>query len=386
MTTTVSISLLSLAIWVYLLVGRGAFWWVREHDDAAEPVCTFKNGAWPAVVAVVPARNEADVIGRSIGSLLRQNYPGPFRIVMVDDQSHDGTEDAAHAVGREMTGNDRLEIVAGHNPPDGWTGKVWALHQGIERAQRGAAHELLLLTDADIEHEPDNLRALVSRSSAGGLVCASLMARLRCESPAERALIPAFVFFFAMLFPFRWVNRPRCGTAAAAGGCMLVRRSALDAVGGIASIRGEIIDDCALARRLKAHGPVWLGLSNRAVSLRRYDSADEISRMVARSAYAQLRYSPLLLAGTVLALALTFWVPPILTVFSADGARFAALAAWGAMAMAFQPMLRFYELSPLWGFAFPAIAAAYAAFTVESAIQHWRGRGGMWKGRAQALR
>jgi hopene-associated glycosyltransferase HpnB len=285
-----------------------------------------------------------------------------------------------------MAGSDRLEIVAGSDPPDSWMGKVWALHQGIERARHGAHHEHFLLTDADIEHAPDNLRALVSRSSAGGLVCASLMARLRCQSPAERALIPAFVFFFAMLFPFRWVNRPHCGTAAAAGGCMLVRRSALDAIGGIASIRGEIIDDCALARRLKAHGPVWLGLSNRAVSLRRYDSADEISRMVARSAYAQLRYSPLLLAGTVLALALVFGVPPVVAVFGADGERIAALVAWGAMAMAFQPMLRFYRLSPLWGMAFPAIAAAYVAFTVKSAILHWCGRGGMWKGRATALR
>jgi hopene-associated glycosyltransferase HpnB len=386
MTATELIGILSLMVWIYLLAGRGAFWRARERDDTTEPVCGGDVKAWPAVVAVVPARDEANIIGRSIASLLRQDYPGAFRVIVVDDQSGDGTVNAVRAASREMSGNDRLEIVTGRDPPGSWTGKVWALHQGIERARRGAGHEFLLLTDADIEHAADNLRLLVSRSAAGGLVCASLMARLRCKSLAERALIPAFVFFFALLFPFRWVNRPRNKTAAAAGGCMLVRCAALEAVGGIASIRGEIIDDCALARRLKRRGPVWLGLSDRAISLRRYEDADEIRRMVARSAYAQLRYSPLLLAGAVLAMALTFWAPPILALFDADGARLAALAAWGAMAIAFQPTLRFYRLSPLWGVALPAIAAGYAVFTIESAIQHWRGRGGMWKGRVQALR
>jgi hopene-associated glycosyltransferase HpnB len=378
------IGVLSLAIWCYLLAGRGEFWRIRERDDDIELPLPIEDGGWPAVIAVVPARDEAAFVGRSIASLLRQDYPGPFRIILIDDQSRDGTADVARAVAQDMNASKRLDVVVGHALPDGWTGKLWALHQGVERAGRDVAY--FLLTDADIVHAPDNLRRLVSRSSAGGLACASLMARLRCQSFAERALIPAFVFFFAMVFPFGWVNRPGSATAAAAGGCVLVRRTALDASGGIAAIRRAIIDDCALARRLKAQGPVWLGLSERAVSLRPYESVSDIRRMVVRSAYAQLRHSFLLLVGTILALVLTFWVPPALALFGDGVARLAAAAAWSAMAVALQPMLRFHRLSLLWGFAFPVIAAFYMAFTIESAIQDWRGRGGFWKGRVQAPR
>lgn len=388
MTVVDVIAALSLAAWTYLLVGRGAFWRARERDDVGAPPCP-PDAAWPSVVAVIPARDEAPVIGRAVASLLRQDYPGPFRVVMVDDQSRDGTADVVRAVVRELGGADRVDIVTGSAPPEGWAGKVWALRQGIDRARRGA-DDYLLLTDADIEHAADTLRVLVRRALGQGLVAASIMARLRCRSPAERALIPAFVFFFAMLFPFRWVNRPRARTAAAAGGCILVRRAALEAVGGIASIRDAIIDDCALARRLKAQGPVWLGLSDRVVSLRAYDRVDDVRRMVARSAYAQLRCSPLLLAGTVVAMALIFCAPPILALFAAGGARLAGAAAWAAMAIAFQPMLRFYRMSSVesaaWGLALPAIAAAYTAFTIESAVHHWSGRGVLWKGRVSALR
>jgi hopene-associated glycosyltransferase HpnB len=389
MTVADVIGALSLAAWAYLLAGRGAFWCARERDDIGAPA-RASNMAWPAVVAVIPARDEAPVIGRAVASLLRQDYPGPFRIVVVDDQSRDGTADIARDVGREVDQTARLDVVPGTAPPDGWAGKVWALRQGIDRARCGADHEYLLLTDADIEHAPDMLRTLVGRADAHALAAASIMARLRCRSLAERALIPAFVFFFAMLFPFRWVNRPRAKTAAAAGGCILVRRAALEAVGGIASIRDAIIDDCALAQRLKTQGPVWLGLSDRVVSLRAYEHVDDVRRMVARSAYAQLRYSPLLLAGTVAAMAMTFGVPPILALFAEGGARLAGAAAWMAMAIAFQPVLRFYRMSLVesaaWGLALPVIAAAYTAFTIESAIHHWSGRGVPWKGRVSAVR
>jgi len=318
---------------------------------------------------------------------LRQDYPGPFRIVLVDDQSSDRTAEAAKAAAREIGMPDKLQVIEGQASPVGWTGKLWAVEQGIERAiADGDAPDYFLLTDADIAHSPDNLRRLAARAHGGGLTLVSLMAKLRCTSWAERAFIPAFVFFFQMLFPFSWVRQPYHPTAAAAGGCMLVRRQALEAAGGIASIRREIIDDCALGRRLKMQGPIWLGLTERAVSLRPYETVGDIRRMVARSAYAQLRYSPLLLLGTVLAMGLVFLVPPALAVAGRGGPQWAGVVGWLAMALAFQPMLRFYRRSPLWGVAFPAIAAAYVGFTVASAIQHWRGQGGLWKGRVQAIR
>jgi hopene-associated glycosyltransferase HpnB len=322
-----------------------------------------------------------------VSSLLRQDYPGPFRVILVDDQSSDRTVDIAWAAAQEAGMPDRLQIVEGRLPPSGWTGKLWAVHQGIEHAAtNGGAPDYFLLADADIAHAPDNLRSLVARARSGGVSLVSLMAKLRCDTWAERAMIPAFVFFFQMLFPFTWVNDPRRSTAAAAGGCMLVRRLSLEAADGIASIRGEIIDDCALGRRLKMQGPIWLGLTERAVSLRPYANLGEIRRMVARSAYAQLHYSWILLLGTVVAMGLMFLMPPALAVFGAAGPQWAGAAGWLAMALAFQPMLRFYRLSPLWGLAFPAIAAVYVAFTIDSAIQHWRGQGGLWKGRVQAIR
>jgi hopene-associated glycosyltransferase HpnB len=375
--------LLALAIWLYLLLARGGFWLARERDDreAAAP-----PARWPAVVAVVPARNEADVIAQSVSSLLGQDYPGPFRIVLMDDGSEDGTAAVALQAAEALAGRARLQVFSGAPLPEGWTGKLWALQQGIRHASAGGdAPEYILLTDADIGHQPDNLRALVARAELGGHALISLMAQLSCVTLAERWLVPAFVFFFQMLYPFAWVARQDRPTAAAAGGCMLVRRAALEAAGGIASIRAEIIDDCALGRRLKAQGPIWLGLTHRARSLRPYGGFGEIGRMVSRSAYAQLGYSPLLLAGTVAGMVLTYMVPPALTFFGSGLARAAGLGAWLAMALAFQPMLRFYRASPLWGLALPVIGAAYTLFTLQSALQVWRGRGGMWKGRAQAM-
>ena len=375
-----ALGLVSLAIWLVLVAARGGFWLARERDDRDAPPAPAR---WPSVVVVVPARDEADVIERSVGSLLRQDYPGAFRVLLVDDGSTDGTAAAARLAAEAAGRADGLEVLTGTPLPPGWTGKLWALHGGIARAVAEDAPDYLLLTDADIGHAPENLRSLVARAEAGGHALTSLMARLSCATPAERFLIPAFVFFFAMLYPFARVARPG-PTAAGAGGCMLVRRDALERAGGIASVRSEIIDDCALARRLKAQGPIWLGLTRRARSLRPYGSVAEIGRMVSRSAYAQLRYSPVLLVGTVLGLGVTYLVPPLLAVLGDGGVRVTGLAAWALMALAFQPMLRFYRVSPLWGIALPAIAAAYAVFTVRSALQVRRGRGGMWKGRAQA--
>jgi hopene-associated glycosyltransferase HpnB len=329
----------------------------------------------------VPARDEADVIAESIWSLLAQDYPGSFRVVLVDDQSTDGTADIA----RKLDTNDRLEVITGGARPPGWTGKLWAVAQGIARAKANYPSDYLWLTDADIAHKPDNLRTLISRAEQGKLVLVSEMAKLHCKTAAERFLIPAFVFFFDMLYPFAWVNDPRNKMAAAAGGCMLARRDALEAAGGIEQIKGEIIDDCAFGRLMKQQGPIWLGLTQMATSIRPYDSIGEIGRMVSRSAYAQLGYSPFLLAGTVLGMLILYLLPPVAALMSFGFAGLFGFLAWFAMALSFQPMLRFYGASPLWGIALPVIGLVYTGFTIDSALQHWRGRGGMWKGRAQAM-
>lgn len=383
MTVGTALGLAALAIWLYLLSARGGFWLARDRDDRENLPGPAR---WPSVVAVVPARNEADVIGQSVGSLVNQDYPGAFRIVLVDDGSDDGTAAVAQQASAS-DGGKRLDIVRGAALPTGWTGKLWAMQQGVQHAIASADRpDYFLLTDADIGHSPDNLKALVARAERENRVLVSLMAELSCATWAERFLVPAFVFFFQMLYPFAWVARQQRRLAAAAGGCMLVRREALEKAGGIAAIRFEIIDDCALARRLKGEGSIWLGLTRRARSLRPYGGVGEIGRMVSRSAYAQLGYSPLLLAGTVAGMVLTYLVPPALALFGDNGlARGMGLCAWGLMALAFQPMLRFYRVAPLWGVALPIIGMTYTLFTVLSAFQVWRGRGGMWKGRAQAM-
>lgn len=376
------VAAIPLAIWLYLILGRGLFWLARERDDDLE---RKRSGPWPSVVAIVPARDEADVVARSLSSLLAQDYEGKFRIVLVDDRSADGTSQAARRAALESGAADRLEIVAGQERPAGWTGKVWAMRQGLARALETDAPDYLLFTDADIAHAPNNLAELVLRAEERRLVLVSLMAKLHCQSIAEKLLIPAFVFFFAMLFPFGWANNPKRRTAAAAGGCMLVRRDALAAAGGLDVIARAIIDDCALARVLKREGPVWLGLTNRARSIRPYGGLNEIGRMVARSAYAQLGYSPWRLCGTIFGMLIVYVAPPVFALFAHGAPRFEGLAAWLLMALAYQPMLRFYRLFPGWGAALPLTGALYSAFTINSAVQHWRGRGGMWKGRAQAM-
>lgn len=366
----------ALAVWVYLVVGRGGFWLAAERDDGGPA-----PSVWPAVMAVVPARDEAQGVGETIASLLRQDYPGPFSVILVDDQSTDGTAEVARQAA--ATAADRLTILPGAALPAGWTGKLWAMKQGVEHALISEP-TYLLLTDADIVYGPDALGRLVSQAQAEGLVLTSLMAKLRCESFAERAFIPAFIFLFQMLYPFAWVERHDRATAAAAGGCMLVRRDALCAAGGIEGIRDALIDDCALARNLKAQGPIRLSLTERVRSIRAYVTVQDIRHMVARSAYAQLGYSPLLLAATVAGIALTYLMPVLLALFSHGLAQTLGLLSWAIMAIAFQPVLRFYRLSPLWGPFLPAIALAYMAFTLDSAYQYARKRGGLWKGRIQA--
>jgi hopene-associated glycosyltransferase HpnB len=370
-----------LAIWLYLLIGRGGFWRAGERDDGV----WAGQGFWPSIVAIVPARDEAESVGKTIASLLQQDYPGAFTVILVDDQSRDATAQVARKAAAAVGAAERLTVVPGRALPAGWTGKLWAQHQGVEAAGKGThPPAYLLLTDADIVYAPDALKGLVARAQTDGYVLTSLMVKLRCESLAERAFIPAFIFFFQMLYPFAWANNPRRATAAAAGGCMLVCRDELMKAGGVAAIRAALIDDCALAKQLKVRGPIWIGLTERVSSIRGYPALEDIRRMVSRTAYAQLRYSPLLLAGTVLGLTLTYIAPVALAVFAGGVARLLGALTWLLMASAFQPTLRFYRVSPLWGLALPAIAAIYMAFTIDSAYQHARGRGGMWKGRAQA--
>ena len=369
---SVALGLLAAAIWAGLLFAHHG-WWRVVRDDAVPAALPH----WPSVVAVVPARDEAAVIGAAVASLAAQDYPGAFRIIVVDDGSSDGTAALARAAG-----GDRVTVITGAPLPAGWTGKLWAVSQGIAAA--GDA-DFLWLTDADIAHAPDTARSLAAAAVTGDLSLVSLMARLRCVSSAERALVPAFVYFFQLLFPFNAVNRPG-RTAAAAGGCMFVRRASLAAAGGIGAVRGSLIDDCAIGALLKRQGLVRLTLTDRSLSLRPYPRITDIGAMISRSAFAQLRYSGLRLAGTIVGLVLVFAVPPLLSLAGHGIARAAGVAAWSLMTLSFLPMLRFYGRSPLWGVALPGVAAVYAWYTLVSAAQYWRGRGGQWKGRIQAAR
>lgn len=369
------IAAISALAWIYLLGFRARFWLGHTQENGI-----IEPPRWPSIAAVVPARDEAAVIYSSLQSLLQQQYRGLLSIVVVDDDSQDGTATVAGRAA-EMHPRRAVTIVASHGLPPGWAGKVWALEQGVATAEKRYRPDYLLLTDADIVHAPDSVSRLAAHAAAGGYALTSLMAKLNCESVAERSHVPAFIYFFQMLFPFAWVCAPQRATAAAAGGCMLIRADTLRDVGGIGTIRNALIDDCTLARKLKALGPIWLGLTDCVRSVRRYDTLTELRRMVSRSAYAQLGYSPWLLIATMLALALVFIAPPLLAIFSHGLPRLVGLAAWLAMALSFQPTLRHYRLSPLWGLALPVITFMYALYTLDSAYQHVRKRGGQWKGR-----
>lgn len=375
---------LSAAAWLYLALARRGFWRADQWlADPGEPA-----GGWPAVAAVVPARDEADVIARSIGSILAQDYPGELAVILVDDGSSDGT--GAIARGLAAGAGRRLVVLDGEPLPPGWAGKLWAVHQGVAAARELLPqHAFVWLTDADIAHRPGVLRALAGKAQADRRDLVSLMALLRCESGWEKLLIPAFVFFFQKLYPFPAVNDPAGRTAAAAGGCVLLRRAGLERAGGIAAIRGALIDDCALAARVRqSGGRLWLGLTGDVHSLRPYPRLGDVWDMVARSAYTQLRHSPWLLAGTLLGMLLLYLVPPLaLLAWPLHGSGLAAglgAAAWLAMAALYRPTLRLYR-RPVWeGFRLPVAGLLYALMTLSSALRHWRGRGGRWKGRLQA--
>lgn len=376
-----TLGLAALSAWLYLLLGRGRFWDAgpRLPDDPPPR-------RWPRVAVVVPARNEAAVLPDTLPSLLGQDYPGDWHVFLVDDASEDGTDQVARAVAAAAGGAERLTIVAGSPTPAGWSGKVWAMAQGTEAAA-AFRPEFVLFTDADIVHPPDGLRRLVALAEARVLDLASVMVLLRTEGFWERLLMPAFVYFFAKLYPFRWAADPRRSTAGAAGGCMLVRLGALRRAGGLEAIANAIIDDCSLAAAVKGTGGrLWLGLSRQWQSVRGYAGLAGIGRMVARSAYAQLRYSPLLLAGTVAGMSLAYLVPPALAVWGVRRRRPApallGLVSWGIMTATYMPMLRWYRLSLLWAPLLPLAAFFYTLFTIDSARRWHAGRGPEWRGRA----
>jgi len=373
-----AVGCVTLAIWMYMVAARGGFWRVSPR---AEFDPSFQPAAWPVVIVVIPARDEAETVGRTVASLLEQDYPGELNIVLVDDCSRDATAEIARQAAAAAPS--RLMLLRGRPLPPGWTGKMWALKQGVDAALHDTRPKYLLFTDADIVHGESSLRDLVCRAERDNHMLVSVMAELCCKSFAERCMVPAFIFFFQMLYPFRWVSRADHATAAAAGGCMLVNAEALQAAGGIEAIRSEVIDDCALARKLKRVGPIWLGFSRYVRSIRSYGGFAPIREMVTRSAYAELRFSPLRLCLAVLGMTIVFLLPPLIAILSGGRAVAADLACL-LMLLAFQPILRFYRLSPLWALVLPAIAALYTVWTVQSALQYRSGRGGFWKGRVQA--
>jgi hopene-associated glycosyltransferase HpnB len=378
------IALAALAAWLYLLIFNGGFWRLTERDGEFVPQgAAVPQGAH--VIAVVPARDEAEVIAASLASLLTQNFPGRLEIVLVDDESSDGTGDVARARAAELGAADRLTVLRSDGPADGWTGKIAAMHRGFTFV-RGLEKQpdFILFCDADIAFAPHVLARLVAGAAARGAALSSLMVKLRCASPAEKWFIPAFVFFFQMLYPFRAVNDPGSKVAGAAGGVMLIRPEALAKAGGLPAIRDALIDDCALGALMKKQGPIWLGLTDDVHSLRPYPHLADIGRMVTRSAYAQLDYSPVKLAAAILGMAVAYLAPPFLALFAESPAREIAIVAWAIMAQAYMPSLRFYGLSRLRALALPAVAACYTWFTAASAWRHMRGRGGEWKGRYQA--
>jgi hopene-associated glycosyltransferase HpnB len=422
-----AVCVLAAIAWAYLLAGHGGYWRTDQRLPALRgdpghrglgcpqeaqcppgPTLQRDPAAWPGVVAVVPARNEAAVLPATLPTLLAQEYPGAFEVVLVDDESSDQTAETAAALaleaaradqagrpgreGRTGSGDTRLRIVSGRRPPPGWAGKVWAMDQGL-RAAGDAAY--VLFTDADIGYQPGTVAALVRAAEGDDRALVSQMALLRADTGWERLLVPAFVYFFAQLYPFRRVNRPGARTAAAAGGCMLVRRSALEAAGGLERIRGARIDDVALGRLLK-HSPApvrcWLGLTTNVISARPYQGLSELWDMIARSAYTQLRYSPVMLTATVVGLLWLYALPPAaalggLAWLAAGGGAAAGwlagagLAGWAIMAVSYLPILRLYRLSPARAPGLPVIAVMYAAMTVDSARRYHAGRGGQWKGR-----
>jgi hopene-associated glycosyltransferase HpnB len=379
--TSTYVAAIPFTIWLYLLLARGNFWKLREDEIAPKPL---EN--WPRVIAVVPARNEAETIARAIASLASQDYPGEFEIIAVDDQSEDGTATLARQAAAESGATQRVTVHSVAALPPGWTGKLRALHEGVSAAAEKAP-AFFWFTDADVVHAPDTLRRLVFRAERDSLDLASLMVLLQAKTFPERLLIPPFLYFFLMLYPPRWIADPKARTAGAAGGCILLRREALERIGGIAAIRGAVIDDCALARAVKkSGGKIWMGLTRASVSLREYGTFAEIRDMIARTAFTQLRNSLALLVATQIGLFVTFWLAWILFFTGNDPVWILASTAVSLMTTTFLLTVRFYGLPPVWAFTLPVAALFYGYATCVSAARHWLGRGGQWKGRAQAPR
>lgn len=361
------LAFVALLAWIYLLAMHGRFW------QAGPALLPERVANAPPVAVVVPARDEAASIAASIGSLLAQDFPGALRVILVDDGSTDGTG----AIARQLD-DARLAVLNGAPRPAGWSGKLWAVAQGVDAADE----DLILLTDADIVHDPRHVSTLVAQILRGDLDMVSEMVALRCESFAERTLVPAFVFFFQLLYPFARVNDPLSATAAAAGGTILIRRRALMRIGGIAAVRAELIDDVALAHAVKRGGRIWLGHSALARSIRAYPRFTDIWQMIARTAYVQLRTSPILLLLTILGLALVWAVPPLATIFCHGWARLFGALAWIGAAASYLPTLRRFGRAPLWAPFLPLVAIFYMAATIGSAFDHHRGRGVVWRNRA----
>lgn len=376
------LAVLSLCIWIVLTFFRSGFWLLRLYgaDSASHPA----PAAWPRVVAVLPARNEAETIAQTVESLVKQDYSGDFRIVVVDDHSDDATAELARKAAEPAGAAGRVTVLQAAPLQAGWTGKLWAIQQGIEHGA-GTQPEYFWFTDADIVHAPDTLTRLVSRAENDRLDLASLMVLLQAKTFPEKLLIPPFLYFFLKLYPPVRIATPKSRMAGAAGGCVLLRSSALTHMGGIATIRQEVIDDCALARAVKrSGGKLWMGLTRKSVSLRSYDTFAEIRDLIARTAYTQLNYSAVVLLGTVLGMLITYIVPVALAFHTQPLVWRVSLAAWALMIITYLPTLRFYRQSPLWAPLLPVAAAFYSYATVLSAVRYWLGRGGQWKGRAQA--
>ena len=381
----VLLSLLSVLIWLALLFARDGFWRADQQLPPAAP--GEVEEPWPAVTAIVPARNEEAVIAESVASLIDQDYPGPLQVLVVDDSSEDATAARARAVFAERQAENRQgRVLTAPLLPAGWAGKLWALNTAEQQLRREQAPSYVWLSDADIRHSPDTLRRLVTKAREGQLALVSQMARLRLDSFWERRLVPAFIFFFQKLYPFPAVNAPERSTAAAAGGCILLDWTALMRIGGIAALKDALIDDCSLARLVKrSGGALWLGLTSDSVSLRPYPDLADFWAMVARSAYAQLNNSPVMLLVTLVSMSLTYLVPPLIVLgwpfHGNTAAGLLALLACLMMAAAYRPTLRFYGFSPWQALWLPFAALLYTVMTLDSARQHWLGRGGAWKGR-----
>jgi hopene-associated glycosyltransferase HpnB len=372
-----SIATLTAVTWSYLTLDRGAFWRTKSAQPDARDNAAISGG----VVAVVPARNEAELVGPVVTSLLNQGVA--ISVVLVDDESTDGTAEVARRASEKAGKADALIVIQSKPLPAGWTGKLWSMHQGIERA-RASNPTWLMLTDADVLHGAETVANLGLVASHGPYDLVSFMVKLHCESLPEKLLIPAFVYFFFMLYPPAWIRNTRRSTAGAAGGCMLVRAETLERAGGLESIRGAVIDDCSLARLLRQHGGrLWMGLTDQSQSLRRYETFADVEHMVSRTAFNQLKHSSWLLLCTIAGMLITYLAPPLLLLTRSRPSVFMGAAAWAAMTLTYSTIVRYYRLNPAWALTLPLAALFYLGATMHSAVKYWKGSGGDWKGRVQ---